>query len=104
MVYYIFNGQKLLNGRVQVNAEHPSLSGILCSHCGEVVSCSAFEAHAGGCLAMIHEMVGRYMVRYIHVCERQLIKYHVLLLSGSWNTIRELWYITTMIMIPSLCG
>ena len=39
------HGNKLLTGTIVIPEKGPS--GILCDHCKTVVSCSAFEAHAG---------------------------------------------------------
>lgn len=39
------HGEKLLTGTVVIKEK--GVSGILCDHCNAVISCSAFEAHAG---------------------------------------------------------
>ena len=47
MEYRTTSGKKLLSGVVVIDAAGAAVSGIRCSHCNEVVSCSQFEAHAG---------------------------------------------------------
>ncbi len=42
---YNLHGTKILTGRVVINER--GTSGIHCDHCNQVVSCSAFENHAG---------------------------------------------------------
>ncbi|MEW5305992.1 MAG: hypothetical protein WDW36_008498 [Sanguina aurantia] len=44
-VFYVIHGQKLLEGSVHLDPT--GISGILCSHCSTVISCSGFESHAG---------------------------------------------------------
>ena len=46
-VRYICQGEVLLAGSVHIDSNPAHASGILCSHCNEVISCSGFEAHAG---------------------------------------------------------
>lgn len=45
-VLYVFHGQQLLEGSVSID-HATGVSGILCACCSTVISCSAFEAHAG---------------------------------------------------------
>lgn len=47
MEYRTTSGKKLLSGVVVIDTAQGAVSGIRCSHCNEVVSCSQFEAHAG---------------------------------------------------------
>ena len=44
-VSYNAHGVKLLTGTVVINPS--GVSGIRCDHCNTVISCSAFESHAG---------------------------------------------------------
>jgi hypothetical protein len=44
LVSYVMHGEKLLTGTVVIKEKS---HGILCDHCRSVISCSAFEAHAG---------------------------------------------------------
>ena len=50
MEYCTSSGERLLTGVVVIDTAPGGASGIRCSHCGEVVSCSQFEAHAGALL------------------------------------------------------
>lgn len=45
VIYQTSGGSVLLEGTVRIDPG--GHSGILCAHCNKVVSCSAFEAHAG---------------------------------------------------------
>lgn len=46
-VSYMLHGTVLLTGTVVIDVS--GVSGIHCDHCNQVISCSAFEAHAGVC-------------------------------------------------------
>ena len=47
LCYKTNQGDVLLEGTAMVSPDASGPRGILCKHCGKVVSCSAFEAHAG---------------------------------------------------------
>ena len=47
MEYRTSAGEVLLTGTVVIDTSPNSVSGIRCQCCGDVVSCSQFEAHAG---------------------------------------------------------
>ncbi len=47
MEYRTSAGEVLLTGTVVIDTAPNSVSGIRCQCCGDVVSCSQFEAHAG---------------------------------------------------------
>lgn len=52
MEYRATSGAQLLTGVVVIDNGTGGPSGIRCSHCSEVVSCSQFEAHAGASATM----------------------------------------------------
>ncbi|KAK9814033.1 hypothetical protein WJX73_009674 [Symbiochloris irregularis] len=47
VAYITSQGETLLHGRVHIDPAPHGLAGIWCSCCKQVISCSAFEAHAG---------------------------------------------------------
>ncbi len=66
---YIMHGEKLLTGTVVIKERGGS--GIFCDHCNAVISCSAFEAHAGvwlGCVAVHCCMSCPACVAHTRVC------------------------------------
>ena len=47
MEYRTSSGEVLLTGTVVIDTSPTGISGIRCQCCGDVISCSQFEAHAG---------------------------------------------------------
>ena len=47
VAYITSQGETLLHGRVHIDPAPHGLAGIWCNCCKQVISCSAFEAHAG---------------------------------------------------------